>query len=79
MTLDERIRTPPFAADVRFSTLQDLDAHRHTEIGMFVGALIRIAAERNVAIPICEFVYLIIRALEEKGDGRFSYQGNKGK
>lgn len=79
VTLDERIRTPPFAADVRFSTLQDLDAHRHTEIGMFVGALIRIATERNVAIPICEFVYLIIRALEEKGDGRFSYQGNKGK
>ena len=51
----------------RYSTLQDLDAGRHTEIDMFSGALIR--------TPYNEFAYHMIKALEEKNDGRFDYSG----
>ncbi len=32
----------------RYSTLQDLDAHRHTEIEMFSGALIRMGQELGI-------------------------------
>ena len=42
-------------ASARYSTLQDIDAGRHTEIDMFSGAM--------------------IKALEEKNDGVFQYQG----
>ena len=56
----------------RYSTLQDLDAGRHTEIDMFSGALIRMG--RELGIPT-EFAYHMIKALEEKNDGRFDYRG----
>ena len=57
----------------RFSTLQDLDAKRHTEIEMFLGVLIKLAKELHVPVPCCTFTYHFIKALEEKNDGRFSY------
>ena len=57
----------------RYSTLQDLDARRHTEIEMFSGALIRMGRERPT--PYNEFAYHMIKALEEKNDGRFDYSG----
>ena len=57
----------------RFSTLQDLDAHRHTEVEMFLGVLIRIAAEMGVPVPCCTFAYHFIKAQEEKNDGLFDY------
>ncbi len=58
----------------RFSTLQDLDAKRHTEVEMFLGALIRLAAESHVSVPCCTFAYHFIKALEEKNDGLFDYE-----
>ncbi len=57
----------------RFSTLQDLDAGRHTEIEMFAGEMIRMGKEHGIAVPYCEYTYHLIKALEEKNDGKFEY------
>lgn len=65
---------PPSA---RYSTLQDLDAGRHTEIDMFSGALIRMGKELGIPTPYNEYTYHMIKALEEKNDGRFNYTGDK--
>ncbi len=65
---------PPTA---RYSTLQDLDAHRHTEIDMFSGALIRMGQELGIPTPYNEYTYHMIKALEEKNDGKFDYTGNE--
>ena len=65
---------PPTA---RYSTLQDLDAGRHTEIDMFSGALMRMGAELGIPTPYNEYTYHMIKALEEKNDGRFDYTGNE--
>ena len=59
--------------NARLSTLQDLDAQRHTEIDMFAGALVRMAKELNVPVPYCEYTFHAIKALEEKNDGKFDY------
>ena len=53
----------------RFSTLQDLDAKRHTEIDMFSGTLVRMGKELGVPTPYNEFAYYTIKAMEEKNDG----------
>lgn len=60
----------------RYSTLQDLDAGRHTEIDMFSGALIKMGRELSIPTPYNEFTYHIIKALEEKNDGLFDYKEN---
>ena len=65
---------PPSA---RYSTLQDLDAGRHTEIDMFSGALVRMGEELGIPVPYNEYTYHMIKALEEKNDGRFDYTGNE--
>lgn len=56
-----------------FSTLQDLDAGRHTEIDMFSGVLIKMGKELGIPMPYNEYTYHIIKALEEKNDGKFDY------
>lgn len=60
----------------RYSTLQDLDAHRHTEIDMFSGALMRMGKELGIPTPYNEMTYHMIKALEEKNDGKFEYDDN---
>lgn len=57
----------------RYSTLQDLDAKRPTEIDMFCGVLMKKAAEKGIQVPVAECTYHIIKALEEKNEGRFDY------
>lgn len=57
----------------RYSTLQDLDAKRPTEIDMFSGALIKMGKELQIPTPYNEYTYHIIKALEEKNEGRFDY------
>ncbi len=57
----------------RFSTLQDLDAKRPTEVDMFAGTMIRLGKELNIPVPYCEFAYHAIKALEERGAGKFNY------
>lgn len=59
--------------DARFSTLQDLDAKRHTEIEMFAGEMVRMGKECGVAVPYCEYTYHLIKAIEEKNDGKLEY------
>ena len=66
---------PPTA---RYSTLQDLDAGRHTEIDMFSGALMRMGQELGIPTPYNEYTYHMIKALEEKNDGKFDYTGQSG-
>ncbi len=63
---------PPTA---RYSTLQDLDAGRHTEVDMFSGALMRMSKELGIATPYNDCVYHLVKALEEKNDGLFDYKG----
>lgn len=65
---------PPSA---RYSTLQDIDAGRHTEIDMFSGALIRMGKELGIPMPYNEYTYHMIKALEEKNDGKFDYEHKK--
>lgn len=57
----------------RYSTLQDIDAKRHTEIDMFSGALVRMGKELGISTPYNEFTFHMIKALEEKNDGMFDY------
>ena len=58
----------------RYSTLQDLDAGRHTEVDMFAGAVVRMGRELGIPAPYNEFTYHMIKALEEKNDGKFDYE-----
>ena len=60
----------------RYSTLQDLDAKRHTEIDMFSGALIQMGKELHIPTPYNEFTYHMIKAMEEKNDGLFDYENS---
>lgn len=53
----------------RFSTLQDLDAKRETEIDMFSGTLVKMAKELGIEVPFNEFAYHAIKCLEEKNKG----------
>lgn len=66
-------------ASARYSTLQDIDAGRHTEIDMFSGALVRMGKELGIPVPYNEFTYHMIKAIEEKNDGKFDYSGGKEK
>ncbi len=61
----------------KYSTLQDLDAGRHTEIDMFSGALMRMGKELGIPTPYNTYTYHMIKALEEKNDGRFDYEGDE--
>ena len=65
---------PPTA---RYSTLQDLDAGRHTEIDMFSGALMHMGKELGIPTPYNAYTYHIIKAIEEKNDGKFAYNGGE--
>ncbi len=58
-------------ADARFSTLQDLDAKRPTEIDMFCGTMVRLGRELGVETPFNEFALYAVKALEEKNRGVF--------
>lgn len=55
----------------KYSTLQDIEAGRHTEIDMFAGHLMKMAKEYGIEVPYAEYTYHAIMALEEKNDGVF--------
>ena len=44
---------------------------------MFSGALMRMGAELGIPTPYNEYTYHMIKALEEKNDGRFDYTGSE--
>ena len=56
--------------EARFSTLQDIDAGRPTEIEMFAGVLMKKAAAAGIEVPYTTYTYHAIRALEEKNEGK---------
>ncbi len=58
----------------RYSTLQDLDVGRVTEIEMFSGAMIRMGEELGVPCPYNVAMYDMIKTLEEKNQGKFHYE-----
>ena len=49
------------------------DAKRHTEVDIFAGEMIRMGKEYGIPVPYCEYTYHMIKALEEKNDGKFDY------
>lgn len=55
----------------RYSTLQDIDNKRHTEVDSLCGYLIKIAKENSIEVPFIEYTYHAIKAIEEKNDGKF--------
>lgn len=69
----------PVRASAKFSTLQDIEAGRNTEIDMFSGALMRMGRELGIPTPYNKYTYHMIKALEEKNDGRFDYSGKNDK
>ena len=69
-TSGTQAKNATFAPDSRFSTLQDLDAKRPTEIDMFSGTLVRMGKELHVDTPFNEFAYHAIKCLEEKNSGK---------
>lgn len=58
----------------RYSTLQDIEAKRHTEVDMFAGAIIKMGKELGIPTPYNDFIFHAIKALEEKNDGKFDYE-----
>lgn len=67
-------KSSPTAKRGRYSTLQDLDAKRHTEVDMFAGTMVRLGKKYGIATPYNEFTFHAIKALEEKNDGLFDYE-----
>ena len=55
----------------RYSTLQDIDAKRPTEVDSLCGYLIEMARENNISVPYIEYTYHAIKAVEEKNEGLF--------
>ena len=68
-----KLTVPP---STRYSTLQDLDAKRPTEIDMFSGALMRMGKELGIPTPYNECVFHLVKALEEKNAGLFDYEAH---
>ena len=66
--------TRKYPPDARYSTLQDLDAGRRTEVDMFLGVLIEKAAAHGITLPVSDTVFHIIKALEEKNEGIFAFE-----
>ncbi|MGM9947214.1 ketopantoate reductase family protein [Floccifex sp.] len=54
-----------------YSTLQDIQAKKHTEVDMFLGELLKMAKEFNVCLPYSEMCYHVIKCIEEKNDNIF--------
>lgn len=69
--LPEEVGIYPCADSSRYSTLQDIDAGRRTEVDSLCGYLLDLAAENSIDVPYIEYTYHAIKALEEKNDGVF--------
>jgi 2-dehydropantoate 2-reductase len=63
--------TRGFSSDkAHYSTLQDIEAGRETEIEMFLGVLIKLAKDMQIEVPVSQYTYHAIKALEEKNSGK---------
>ena len=48
------------------STLQDLEAGKHTEVDMFAGTVVRLGKELGVETPVCEMFWHGIHLIEDR-------------
>ena len=69
--LPEEVGIYPCADSSRFSTLQDIDEKRRTEVDSLCGYLIDMARENDIEVPYIEYTYHAIKAIEEKNEGLF--------
>lgn len=60
--------TPSAAFHIRTSpsTLQDLEAGKHTEVDMFAGTVVRLGKELGVETPVCEMFWHGIHLIEDR-------------
>ena len=58
-----------FNPDGRTSMLQDMDARRPTEVGIFAGTVMEIACRHGLPVPVNRTLYRIIRVLESNHRG----------
>ncbi|MBO4903863.1 MAG: 2-dehydropantoate 2-reductase [Lachnospiraceae bacterium] len=71
VVLPEEVGIYECADSSRYSTLQDLDAKRTTEIESLCGYLLDMASQNNISVPYIEYTYHAIKAIEEKNAGLF--------
>lgn len=56
--------------DSKPSTLQDLEAGKHTEADMFAGTVVRLGKELGVETPVCEMFWHGIHLIEDRMFGK---------
>lgn len=54
-----------YAPDGMCSMVQDIKAKRPTEIEMFMGEALKMGAEIGVELPVCRFVYDLIKSMDK--------------
>ena len=69
--LPEEVGIYPCADSSRYSTLQDIDAGRRTEVDSLCGYLLDMAEKNGIEVPYIEYTYHMIKATEEKNEGLF--------
>ena len=63
--IDKAMRTiDTLSPEGKTSMLQDIEAHRPTEVDIFAGTLMKLAEEQGVSVPVNTFLYNAIKALE---------------
>ena len=55
----------PYPGDGLCSMAQDLQAGRPTEIDMLIGEALELGRSRGVELPVCRFVYHLVKAMEQ--------------
>ena len=50
------------------STLQDIEAGKHTEVDMFAGTVVRLGEKHGIPTPVCRMYYHGIKTLEAKNE-----------
>ena len=59
----------PYPGDGLCSMAQDLRAKRPTEIDMLLGEALELGRSHGVSLPVCRFVYHLIRTMEQANAG----------
>ena len=74
VTLGEHADMYACVDSTRYSTLQDIDNKRRTEVECLCGYLIDFAKKNGVEVPYIEYTYHAIKLLEEKNEGKFDVE-----
>ncbi len=64
ITIDERLAISPIHGDIRTSTLQDVEAGRPLETRALLGAIVELAALRDVRTPTLAMLDALVSALD---------------